>query len=394
MIKLADLGSCRGIYSRQPFTEYISTRWYRAPECLLTDRNGSSQLAPACQPAKRSFVGCLQRVSRQAGPREVSDAPPPEATLPPPRGSCHLTHSAAPPGSTRLHPAPPGSTPPCAALPQSLPAHRSAAESGTRMATTTSRWTFSRPGRCVSRSWRSSRCSLVRAATSCRLLSGGLGREKRRRERRDKHMSGARRYGRGGERAHGFSDVCACEDCGKTSPTRIGADRLGSSCHVARKPARPFRSIRVLSSLSVGPLRRGAHVRGSAKRGGRNEMDQIQKIHNILGTPSPETRRALLDPEREREREREPSPPPPRPKNLLQGRHGCPASGAGRVCTSRSARAQCASRGVAVSSTSVADSRHARCGRRPSSAMSRGARSPRSASMDYTSRRVRARSLS
>jgi len=36
-LKLADFGSCRGIYSRQPFTEYISTRWYRAPECLLTD---------------------------------------------------------------------------------------------------------------------------------------------------------------------------------------------------------------------------------------------------------------------------------------------------------------------------------------------------------------------
>jgi len=36
-ITLADLGSCRGIYSRQPYTEYISTRWYRAPECLLTD---------------------------------------------------------------------------------------------------------------------------------------------------------------------------------------------------------------------------------------------------------------------------------------------------------------------------------------------------------------------
>eukprot|EP00814_Leptocylindrus_danicus_P010342 CAMPEP_0116018740 /NCGR_PEP_ID=MMETSP0321-20121206/8825_1 /TAXON_ID=163516 /ORGANISM="Leptocylindrus danicus var. danicus, Strain B650" /LENGTH=429 /DNA_ID=CAMNT_0003489185 /DNA_START=979 /DNA_END=2269 /DNA_ORIENTATION=+ len=36
-LKLADLGSCRGIYSRPPFTEYISTRWYRAPECLLTD---------------------------------------------------------------------------------------------------------------------------------------------------------------------------------------------------------------------------------------------------------------------------------------------------------------------------------------------------------------------
>lgn len=36
-VKLADLGSCRGLYNKPPFTEYISTRWYRAPECLLTD---------------------------------------------------------------------------------------------------------------------------------------------------------------------------------------------------------------------------------------------------------------------------------------------------------------------------------------------------------------------
>ena len=36
-LKLADFGSCRGIKSDQPFTEYISTRWYRPPECLLTD---------------------------------------------------------------------------------------------------------------------------------------------------------------------------------------------------------------------------------------------------------------------------------------------------------------------------------------------------------------------
>ncbi|CAF0727477.1 unnamed protein product [Didymodactylos carnosus] len=36
-LKLADFGSCRQIGSKQPFTEYISTRWYRAPECLLTD---------------------------------------------------------------------------------------------------------------------------------------------------------------------------------------------------------------------------------------------------------------------------------------------------------------------------------------------------------------------
>ena len=37
VLKVADFGSCRGIYSKQPYTEYISTRWYRAPECLLTD---------------------------------------------------------------------------------------------------------------------------------------------------------------------------------------------------------------------------------------------------------------------------------------------------------------------------------------------------------------------
>ncbi|KRX01640.1 Protein kinase-like domain [Pseudocohnilembus persalinus] len=36
-VKLADFGSCRGLNQPPPYTEYISTRWYRAPECLLTD---------------------------------------------------------------------------------------------------------------------------------------------------------------------------------------------------------------------------------------------------------------------------------------------------------------------------------------------------------------------
>jgi len=36
-IKLVDFGSCRGIHSIPPLTEYISTRWYRAPECLMTE---------------------------------------------------------------------------------------------------------------------------------------------------------------------------------------------------------------------------------------------------------------------------------------------------------------------------------------------------------------------
>ncbi|XP_007886539.1 MAPK/MAK/MRK overlapping kinase isoform X3 [Callorhinchus milii] len=37
LLKLADFGSCRSMFSKHPYTEYISTRWYRAPECLLTD---------------------------------------------------------------------------------------------------------------------------------------------------------------------------------------------------------------------------------------------------------------------------------------------------------------------------------------------------------------------
>lgn len=36
LVKLGDLGSIRGIFSQPPYTEYISTRWYRSPECLLT----------------------------------------------------------------------------------------------------------------------------------------------------------------------------------------------------------------------------------------------------------------------------------------------------------------------------------------------------------------------
>ena len=38
-LKLADFGSCRGIYSKQPYTEYISTRWYRAPDLTQLNPN-------------------------------------------------------------------------------------------------------------------------------------------------------------------------------------------------------------------------------------------------------------------------------------------------------------------------------------------------------------------
>merc|ERR1719399_2262079 len=34
-VKLADFGLAREIRARPPFTDYVSTRWYRAPEVLL-----------------------------------------------------------------------------------------------------------------------------------------------------------------------------------------------------------------------------------------------------------------------------------------------------------------------------------------------------------------------
>ncbi|KAK4703077.1 hypothetical protein P7C70_g3143, partial [Phenoliferia sp. Uapishka_3] len=41
VVKLADFGLAREINSRPPYTEYVSTRWYRAPEVLLRSRDYS-----------------------------------------------------------------------------------------------------------------------------------------------------------------------------------------------------------------------------------------------------------------------------------------------------------------------------------------------------------------
>lgn len=38
VVKLADFGLVKEIRARPPFTDYVSTRWYRAPELLLQDR--------------------------------------------------------------------------------------------------------------------------------------------------------------------------------------------------------------------------------------------------------------------------------------------------------------------------------------------------------------------
>lgn len=37
LIPIPSIRLHKGIYTKPPYTEYISTRWYRAPECLLTN---------------------------------------------------------------------------------------------------------------------------------------------------------------------------------------------------------------------------------------------------------------------------------------------------------------------------------------------------------------------
>ena len=44
MIKLADFGLAREIRSRPPYTDYVSTRWYRAPEVLLRAQHYNSPI--------------------------------------------------------------------------------------------------------------------------------------------------------------------------------------------------------------------------------------------------------------------------------------------------------------------------------------------------------------
>ena len=52
LIKIADFGLSREIRSRPPYTDYVSTRWYRAPEVLLRSTNYSS-------PIDVWAVGCI-----------------------------------------------------------------------------------------------------------------------------------------------------------------------------------------------------------------------------------------------------------------------------------------------------------------------------------------------
>lgn len=44
IIKIADFGLAREIRSKPPFTDYVSTRWYRAPEVILRAPNYNSPI--------------------------------------------------------------------------------------------------------------------------------------------------------------------------------------------------------------------------------------------------------------------------------------------------------------------------------------------------------------
>ena len=52
LVKIADFGLAREIRSSPPYTDYVSTRWYRAPEVLLRSTNYSS-------PIDVWAVGCI-----------------------------------------------------------------------------------------------------------------------------------------------------------------------------------------------------------------------------------------------------------------------------------------------------------------------------------------------
>ena len=62
MVKVADFGLAREIRSRPPYTEYVSTRWYRAPEVLMRSTHYNSPIdtwACGCIMAEMYAMGAL-----------------------------------------------------------------------------------------------------------------------------------------------------------------------------------------------------------------------------------------------------------------------------------------------------------------------------------------------
>lgn len=60
--QLADFGLAREIRSRPPYTDYVSTRWYRAPEVLLRSTNYNSPID--LWASVRAIARCLRTLTR------------------------------------------------------------------------------------------------------------------------------------------------------------------------------------------------------------------------------------------------------------------------------------------------------------------------------------------
>ena len=64
-VKLADFGLAREIRSRPPYTDYVSTRWYRAPEVLLRSLlsifSPSASSPLSCSACDRCFQGAANK---------------------------------------------------------------------------------------------------------------------------------------------------------------------------------------------------------------------------------------------------------------------------------------------------------------------------------------------
>ena len=71
-VKIADFGLAREIRSRPPYTDYVSTRWYRAPEVLLRSTTYSAPIdiwavgtfENDCIRVYKSILKCYKHLSK------------------------------------------------------------------------------------------------------------------------------------------------------------------------------------------------------------------------------------------------------------------------------------------------------------------------------------------
>ena len=102
VVKIADFGLAREIRSRPPFTDYVSTRWYRAPEVLLRSQYYSAPIDMFAMGAIMAELFTLRPLF--PGSSEVSIQPPAWFGLGPLQAVCLkfvLSHEGKGPHSSK-----------------------------------------------------------------------------------------------------------------------------------------------------------------------------------------------------------------------------------------------------------------------------------------------------